>query len=135
VRLGTHGDALDATVDTETALLAPVIPPVSLNVLDVLVNAGLGQVLAFVDGAAFALGYVADGDTSIGAGWRERRRASLGAVDFAGATVASQFAAVVENFLVLILLTLVRAGSKLLADPDVAASLLVLDLLRMRALG
>jgi len=135
VRLGTHGDALDATVDAETALLATVVPPVSLDILDVLVNAGLGQVLTFIHGTAFTFRHVAHGDASVGSGWRERRRASLGAVDFSGATVASQFAAVVEDLLVLILLTFVSARGKLLADPDVAAALFVLDLLRMRALG
>jgi hypothetical protein len=52
-----------------------------------------------------------------------------------GATVAAEFASVVEDFFVLILLSFVLARRQLLADPDVAAAFFVLDLLGMRALG
>ena len=135
VGLGAHADAFNATVDAETTLLASVVPPVSFNVLDVLVDAGLGQMLTFVDRAALAFWDVTDGNASVRSRRRQSGRTALCAVNFAGATVAAEFASVVEDFLVLVLLTFVLTGRQLLADPDVAAAFLVLDLLRMRAFG
>lgn len=133
VGLRAHADALDAAVDAETTLVASVIPSVSFDVLDVFVDAGLGQMLTFVDRAAFSVRDVADGDAAVGAGRRERRRATLSAVDFTGAAVAAFFAAVVKDLLVLVLLSFVLTGRQLFADPNVAASFFVLDLLGMRA--
>ena len=135
VGFGTHGDALDAAVDAEAALLASVVPPIALDVLDVLVDARLRQMLTLVDGAALALGNVAHRDAAVGARRSERRRAALRAVDVAGAAVAAQLASVVEDLLVFVLLALVLAGRAFLADPNVAAALLVLDLLGMRTFG
>jgi len=65
VSLGAHADAFDAAVDAKTALVASVVPPVSFDVLDVLVDAGLGQMLAFVHRAALAFGNVTDGNASV----------------------------------------------------------------------
>ena len=135
VRLRAHGDALHATVDTQAALFTSIIPSVTLDVLHVFVDAGLGQMLALVDGTAFALGHVPDGDAAVGAGRRQRSRTALGAVDFAGATVAAQLAAIVKDFFILVLLTFISTRRQLFADPDVAAAFLVLDLLRVRTLG
>jgi len=42
VRFWAHGDAFHATIDTQAALFASVVPSVALDVLDVLVDAGLG---------------------------------------------------------------------------------------------
>ena len=116
VRFGAHADAFDATVDAQTPFIASVVPSVAFRVLHILVDAGLGYVLAFVDRTALAVGDVAHGDAAVGAWRSQRSRAALSAVDFTRATVTTQFAAVVEDLLVLVLLAFVGARQEFLAD-------------------
>jgi hypothetical protein len=87
--LRAHVHALDPAVHTEATLITPIIPSVSFHILHTLVDAGLGDVLAFPDRTTFPVGHTSHRLAPIRPGWGKGRRASLSTVHFTRTAVAS----------------------------------------------